>query len=185
MERLWKGPSPAYSTWRNTTGLSSTSVVRARKARAALTFSYPLNSLSAKRSAPMPPPKPADGRNPPPSTSRWCSVKPPERQSVQRLQAYPVLNRKAVREHKSASGPAEPIELPAGAVNLLMQILEAIAAGRGAAVIPENTELTTLQAAEALSVSRPFLIKLLEEKKIPYRHPHRRYYCLPVVIRTK
>ena len=50
-----------------------------------------------------------------------------------------------------------------------MQILEAIAAGRGVAVIPENTELTTLQAAEVLSVSRPFLIKLLEEKKIPYR----------------
>ena len=101
-----------------------------------------------------------------------------------------MLNRKAVREHKSESGqtlsryagadsplklqitasePAEPIELPAGAVNLLMQILEAIAAARGAAVIPENTELTTLQAAEVLSVSRPFLIKLLEEKKIPHR----------------
>ena len=69
----------------------------------------------------------------------------------------------------TASEPAEPIELPAGAVNLLMQILEAIAAGRGAVVIPENTELTTLQAAEVLSVSRPFLIKLLEEKKIPHR----------------
>ena len=64
---------------------------------------------------------------------------------------------------------AESIELPAGAVALLMDILEAMAAGRGITIIPENAELTTVQAAEVLNVSRPFLIKLLEEKKIPCR----------------
>jgi len=71
---------------------------------------------------------------------------------------------------------AEPIELPAGAVALLMDILEAMAAGRGVTIIPENVELTTVQAAEVLNVSRPFLIKLLEEDKIPYRKvgKHRR-----------
>jgi len=62
-----------------------------------------------------------------------------------------------------------PIELPAGAVALLMDILEAMAAGRGVTLIPENAELTTVEAAAALSVSRPFLIKLLEEGVIPYR----------------
>ncbi len=31
-----------------------------------------------------------------------------------------------------------PIELPAGAVSLLMEILEAMAAGRGVTIIPEN-----------------------------------------------
>lgn len=71
---------------------------------------------------------------------------------------------------------SEPIELPAGAVALLMDILEAMAAGRGATIIPENAELTTVQAAEVLNVSRPFLIKLLEEQKIPHRKvgKHRR-----------
>lgn len=71
---------------------------------------------------------------------------------------------------------AEPIELPAGAVVLLMDILEAMAAGRGVTIIPENAEFTTVQAAEVLNVSRPFLIKLLEEEKIPYRKvgKHRR-----------
>ena len=44
-----------------------------------------------------------------------------------------------------------------------------MAAGRGIAIVPENAELTTLQAAEVLNVSRPFLVKLLEEDKIPYR----------------
>ena len=64
---------------------------------------------------------------------------------------------------------AEPIELPAGAVALLMDILEAMAAGRGVTIIPESAELTTVQAAAVLNVSRPFLIKLLEERRIPYR----------------
>jgi excisionase family DNA binding protein len=63
----------------------------------------------------------------------------------------------------------EPLELPAGAVALLMEILEAMAAGRGITIIPENAELTTVEAAEILNVSRPYLIKLLEESKIPYR----------------
>jgi len=71
---------------------------------------------------------------------------------------------------------AEPIELPAGAVALLMDILEAMAAGCGVTIIPENAELTTVQAAGVLNVSRPFLIKLLEEGTIPYRKvgKHRR-----------
>ncbi|WP_283179915.1 excisionase family DNA-binding protein [Gemmobacter sp. 24YEA27] len=69
-----------------------------------------------------------------------------------------------------------PLELPAGAVALLMDILEAMAAGRGVTLMPENAELTTVQAAEVLNVSRPFLIKLLDEAAIPHRKvgKHRR-----------
>lgn len=69
-----------------------------------------------------------------------------------------------------------PLELPAGAVALLMDILEAMAAGQGISLIPENAELTTVQAAGVLNVSRPYLIKLLEENVIPYRKvgKHRR-----------
>ena len=68
------------------------------------------------------------------------------------------------------------IELPAGAVSLLKDILEAMAAGRGVVIIPENAELTTVEAAEVLNVSRPFLIKLLNEGAIPHRKvgKHRR-----------
>lgn len=36
-------------------------------------------------------------------------------------------------------------------------------------LIPENTELTTVQAAEVLNVSHPFLINLLDEGAIAYR----------------
>ncbi len=70
----------------------------------------------------------------------------------------------------------QPIELPAGAVSLLMDILGAMASGQGITLIPENAELTTVQAADILNVSRPFLIKLLEEGQIPHRKvgKHRR-----------
>lgn len=70
----------------------------------------------------------------------------------------------------------QPIELPAGAVALLMDILEAMAAGRGVTVVPENAELTTVQAADLLNVSRPYLIGLLESNAIPHRKvgKHRR-----------
>jgi len=64
---------------------------------------------------------------------------------------------------------AEPIELPAGAVALLLYILESMAAGRGVRIIPENAELTTVQAADVLNVSRPFLIGILEKGEIPFR----------------
>ena len=63
----------------------------------------------------------------------------------------------------------EPIELPAGAVTLLLDILGAMASGQGVTIIPEDAELTTVQAADILHVSRPFLIKLLDERQLPYR----------------
>jgi excisionase family DNA binding protein len=74
------------------------------------------------------------------------------------------------------AGQDKPLELPSGAVALLMEILEAIAAGRGVTLIPENAELTSVQAAEVLNVSRPFLIKLLEDNVLPHRKvgKHRR-----------
>jgi excisionase family DNA binding protein len=57
-----------------------------------------------------------------------------------------------------------------------MDILGAMASGQGITLIPENAELTTVQAADILNVSRPFMIKLLEEGALPYRKvgKHRR-----------
>jgi excisionase family DNA binding protein len=62
-----------------------------------------------------------------------------------------------------------PIELPTTAVPLLLDILEAMAAGQRITITPEGTELTTVEAAKVLNVSRPFLIKLLATGKIPHR----------------
>lgn len=85
-----------------------------------------------------------------------------------------VLSRYAAADRPLAlrvagSEPELPVELPSGAVELLVHVLEAMAAGQGVTLIPERAELTTVQAADVLNVSRPFLIKLLDRKDIPHR----------------
>jgi len=97
------------------------------------------------------------------------------RVSGQVLSGYAQQKRPLTLRVKDAE-QEKPIELPAEAVALLMDILEAMAAGRGVTIIPENAELTTVQAAEVLNVSRPFLIKLLERGAIQHRKvgKHRR-----------
>ena len=68
-----------------------------------------------------------------------------------------------------ADHEAESIELPAGTVTLLLDILKAMAAGQGVTIIPENAELTTVHAADVLNVSHSCLIGLLDAQKIPHR----------------
>ena len=67
------------------------------------------------------------------------------------------------------AGREKTIELPAGAVKLLQAILEDMASGRAVTIVPQNAQLTTQQAADFLNVSRPFLVQLLEQKKLPFR----------------
>ena len=61
------------------------------------------------------------------------------------------------------------VALPVSAFKLLVEILAQMAEGNTVSLIPEHTELTTQEAAETLNVSRPYLIRLLEEKMIPFR----------------
>lgn len=60
------------------------------------------------------------------------------------------------------------VPLPARAVALMYQVLSAMAEGVPISVIPHEAELTTQQAADFLNVSRPYLIKLLDEGKIAH-----------------
>jgi excisionase family DNA binding protein len=72
--------------------------------------------------------------------------------------------------------PDQAITLPAPAVKLLVRILGEMASGNAVTLIPIHAELTTQQAAQMLGVSRPFLIKLLEQGQLKFRKvgTHRR-----------
>ena len=74
------------------------------------------------------------------------------------------------------SDSEDAVELPAPVGEVLLQILDDMAAGRAVAVLSRDAELTTQQAADLLNVSRPFLVKLLEDGTIPCRKvgTHRR-----------
>lgn len=63
----------------------------------------------------------------------------------------------------------DALVVPRAAAALLAQVLGFLANGQGVQLMPDNAMLTTQQAADALNVSRPYLIKLLEAGEIPYQ----------------
>lgn len=68
------------------------------------------------------------------------------------------------------------IELPTSAVRLLVDILAELAEGNAVKVIPIHAEVTTQEAADLLNVSRPYVVKLLENGELPFHKTgkHRR-----------
>lgn len=70
----------------------------------------------------------------------------------------------------------EELTLPTSALRLLQTLLEQMAQGHAVTLIPFETELTTQQAAALLNVSRPHVIKLLEQGELAFRQvgKHRR-----------
>ncbi len=94
-------------------------------------------------------------------------------QTYRRMQDEAVLHRAPVRIITSRG---DPLDLPADAAQLLLDILDHMARGDAVTVIPVHAELTTQQAADVLNVSRPTLVKLLEEGRLAYQKPgrHRR-----------
>jgi excisionase family DNA binding protein len=66
-------------------------------------------------------------------------------------------------------GPnGESVDLPASALTLLQQALPHLIQGDAVRIVSLQKELSTNEAADLLNVSRPYLIKLLDEGKIPF-----------------
>ena len=68
------------------------------------------------------------------------------------------------------NGESQPtVSIPPQALRFIGQILGVMSEGRSVAIIHEAQEFSTVEAANFLNVSRPFLIKEIERNKIPHR----------------
>ncbi len=81
------------------------------------------------------------------------------------------------------SGEGEQIELPETVYQALVQVVEALAAGKAVTVSPTEPQLTTQQAADLLGVSRPTVVRLIESGELAAeRNGNRRRLALGDVL---
>ena len=66
-------------------------------------------------------------------------------------------------------GPSgETVRLPRSVHDVLLRVVRELAEGNAVTVVPVHAELTTQQAADLLTISRPYLIGLLDQGVLPY-----------------
>lgn len=68
--------------------------------------------------------------------------------------------------------------LPEALYHVLVNVVSAMSKGQAISLAPQNTRLTTREAADFLGVSRPTLVRLLDDGKISYEQPSRHRYVL-------
>ncbi|MES2900186.1 MAG: helix-turn-helix domain-containing protein [Pseudomonadota bacterium] len=68
------------------------------------------------------------------------------------------------------------LRLPPKVLRLIADLLGSLADGKAVSVVPKDLDVTTQEAAMFLNVSRPYLVRLLEEGKIRFHKvgSHRR-----------
>jgi len=86
------------------------------------------------------------------------------------LRDHPEIDRARVRLDD------EDLVLPRAALDMLRNLLSEMAQGNAVTIVPVHAELTTQEAANMLNVSRPYLVKLLNQGKIAHTmvESHRR-----------
>ncbi|GMV43445.1 MAG: hypothetical protein AMXMBFR64_51610 [Myxococcales bacterium] len=103
--------------------------------------------------------------------------------AIDALRGVPIAGDTKVRLRPEDSTGEVEVVLPAEAIRLLAGILTHMANGSAVTVLPVQAELTTQQAADLLGISRPYLVRLLEEGQIPFHKvgTHRRVRAVDVM----
>jgi excisionase family DNA binding protein len=61
----------------------------------------------------------------------------------------------------------DQVEVPEALHMVLLQVVEALKAGHAVTVAPQSSKLTTQQAADLLGVSRPTVVRLIDQGDLP------------------
>ena len=112
-----------------------------------------------------------------PTPDHLIRSEPEEQDALVELERHlEAMFSKGERTAKLTSPHGEEVELPASAFHALQLVADGMAKGLTMLLLPQGKELTTQQAADILHVSRPHVIKLLEQGKMPYHQvgTHRR-----------
>ena len=101
---------------------------------------------------------------------------PPESRTKLEKLAAAIATPRGARRAELVSPDGARIALPDPVFHLLVRITEILAHGDAVTIVPVGKELTTQQAADLLNVSRQYLVRLLDEGRIPFTRTgkHRR-----------
>jgi excisionase family DNA binding protein len=109
------------------------------------------------------------------ATLEQRTLLPPERGDS----ALERLLESLIQQAKPATlvGPdGQEVRVPAEIYRALVDVVETLSIGMAVTITPHNTLLTTSEAAGILDISRPTLVRLLDDGEIPHekRGKHRR-----------
>lgn len=108
------------------------------------------------------------------SAKEHLTTKPTRSEQEAARKSFPALEESLRNLSKKATTEIEieetgqKIVVPTMALQLLSHILKDLGEGRPVQIVPIAAEMTTQAAAEMLGCSRPHVVKLLEEGKIPF-----------------
>jgi len=104
------------------------------------------------------------------------SVAPTEADALLARESSRLLATRGLDRHSSVrlqliedGEEGEAVAVPSSALRLFLHLLTEMSQGNAVALIPTHAELNTRQAADLLNVSRPYVVKLLDEGRIPFR----------------
>lgn len=101
------------------------------------------------------------------------------------LAAHEATGRGAIAPRYFLAGakPGDQVEIPEEVHQVLRKVVDALAHGLAVTVAPQSTTLTTQQAADLLGVTRPTVVKILEQGGMPFRRVgnHRRVLLADVL----